>query len=98
MSSKPASTTNGSTHPEYIRPHQLAARLGVCRASIIRLLYKKKIPGFKLGGCWLINERQFNNYVNALIARTSAECQQDLIDHIKRENENHERRSSSLQH
>ena len=67
-------TQRGSTQPdpldglEFLRPIQVANKLGLSCAGITSLLRRGKLPGVKIDGAWLIHRSSLRAYLRALVA------------------------------
>jgi len=57
---------------ECMRPHDVARELGISRDTVIRLLRKKKIPGFKIGGSWMTRRCELEAYLVRLSQHANA--------------------------
>ena len=50
--------------PEFLRPHEVAQKLGISRIVVLRLLRRKTIPGFKLGRSWLVRSNELDRFLD----------------------------------
>ncbi len=50
--------------PEFLRPHEVAQKLGVSRNLVLRHLRSKRLPGFKLGKAWLVRASELDKYLS----------------------------------
>lgn len=57
---------------ECMRPIDVARELGISRDTVIRLLRKKKIPGFKIGGSWMTRRCELEAYLVRLSQHANA--------------------------
>lgn len=48
---------------EFLRPHDVAQKLGISRSLVLRHLRNKRIPGFKLGKVWLVRASELERYL-----------------------------------
>ncbi len=52
---------------ECLRPHAVAAQLGVSREHVLRLLRSGKLPGVRIGRCWTVRKSDLAAYFNKLL-------------------------------
>ncbi len=48
---------------EFLRPHEVAQKLGISRSLVLRNLRSKRLPGFKLGKAWLVRASELDRYL-----------------------------------
>ena len=47
--------------PDFLRPHEVARKLGISRTHVLQLLRDKRLPGFKIGKkAWLIRASELD--------------------------------------
>jgi excisionase family DNA binding protein len=44
----------------------VAERLRISKATVFRLLDRKELPGYKIGGQWRISPKQLDNYLESV--------------------------------
>ena len=49
----------------YLKASTVAADLGVSPRTVRRLIESGQLPGFRLGGLWLILEKEYREYIEA---------------------------------
>ena len=72
---KNSSVTSKHIHeakPEFLKPHEVALRLGVSRSLIHRLLRDKTMPGFKVGRSWLVRSSELERFLAMKEAHSDA--------------------------
>jgi excisionase family DNA binding protein len=51
--------------PAFLKAATVAADLGVSQRTVCRLIDSGELPGFKLGGLWLVFEKEYREYIEA---------------------------------
>ena len=54
---------------EFLRPIDVARKLGISVATVLRLLRKHNIPGFKFGRAWIIHRSSLQKLLEHLSKR-----------------------------
>jgi excisionase family DNA binding protein len=54
---------------EFMRADEVARKLNVSRVFVLRLLRRGKLPGFKLGHCWIVSKSALQQFLLTLVAK-----------------------------
>jgi excisionase family DNA binding protein len=55
---------------EIIRADDVARKLGISRRKVYRLLNAGKLPGFKIGGSWMVARSSLVKFLEKLVAQS----------------------------
>ena len=49
---------------EFLRPNEVARKLGISREAVMRHLRSKRLPGLKLGKMWLVRASELERFLS----------------------------------
>jgi excisionase family DNA binding protein len=69
MPKRPRSATLRPASGEFLRAKAVARKLGISERKVLRLYASGDLPGFKLGGTWLMARSSLEKLLRKLIER-----------------------------